>query len=829
MFWNAGILPVKYADRDVRVPGNKAGTMNKLLLFLMIMSVLCMLNATTLEVSLDGTHPYTTIQSAVYASSNGDTVLVHPGRYIENIDFIGKSITVSSDYLNNPDWSIVESTIIDGNQESSCVIAIDYEIDARLNGFSLTNGYGYDDIRFGGGIFQKRQSVLSVSNCLIVGNEGLNGGGIYTGNNCITYLSGSIIKNNQSSRSGGGLSINTSNINFDPVNINSIFNNYGNIQDIYIYNSVCNDIVLDTLSVDISAPDGYFVSYNHYSEPAPSISSNNHYITQVDSDLFVSPVGDDSNDGLTPETALKTIAYATRIIQPNEVNPNTVFLLPGIYSKELNNQFFPVAVQSHTKLLGAGEASSEVIIGDEWNNNTISVWYAEHVDVGNFHIRKNNMYDNYTLSVNECEDIIIRDIDFGEAQTNKPGLTVSQSIDIELSNCSFHDIVGNYRFKCVKTYLSKVTLNNVLLHDNNSNSSNGYVSCLDFDDSTITANNIIVANNYQDYPGGLVQYSNTANNSIGENLNLSNFLMYNNTSTSSILPMLIFFNRYDPSYISNMTIVHNIGTNQVLRLAGDYTIRNSILYNPNAGPELNIWEPSSGDSNPTYSNVDADYNLIRGGISSINGADNPNNTLTWGPHNIDTDPLFRGDVYGDVELEDIRWVQLTENSPCVNAGTPDTLGMNLPPIDITGNPRVWDNIIDMGAYEYNATPNSDETAPTPPTTIQVSHFPNPVTPNGSNGKVAFIEFTLPNKPIEKPTLEIYNIKGQKVRSIKITQSFSALVRSARLSAEEKQSGEMYSQIWDCKDDNRKLVGSGIYFYKVSSEGEEAIGKMMVIK
>jgi len=81
---------------------------------------------------------YHTIQSAIDAASDGDTVIVAPGLYYENIDFLGKAITVQSTDPSDP--AVVHATIIDGSGADCVTFRNNEDERSVLRGMSLTNG-----------------------------------------------------------------------------------------------------------------------------------------------------------------------------------------------------------------------------------------------------------------------------------------------------------------------------------------------------------------------------------------------------------------------------------------------------------------------------------------------------------------------------------------------------------------------------------------------------------------------------------------------------------------------------------------------------------------
>jgi len=146
------------------------------------------------------------------SSSSGDTVLVGPGTYLEDVDFGGKDITVIG--RDGP-----ELTFLNGSSEDSSVVIFrsGEGPGAVLEGFTITQGKGTawfspSPNRYGGGISIFNGSP-TIRNNVISDNQADWGGGMFMGIESATdqpfplprpTVEGNLIKNNTGNHGGGG-------------------------------------------------------------------------------------------------------------------------------------------------------------------------------------------------------------------------------------------------------------------------------------------------------------------------------------------------------------------------------------------------------------------------------------------------------------------------------------------------------------------------------------------------------------------------------------------------------------------------------------------------
>lgn len=152
---------------------------------------------------------FLTIQEALDAAINGDSIFVAEGLYVENIDFLGKAVSICSDVdlnVTTHDPS-PETTIIDGgnpsNPDYGSVVAFKNGegLDSILEGFTLRNGTGTslsdppNPGIYGGGVLCYYSSPTVLNN-IIDGNSSTRGGGISCYYSSANIEENSILNNN---------------------------------------------------------------------------------------------------------------------------------------------------------------------------------------------------------------------------------------------------------------------------------------------------------------------------------------------------------------------------------------------------------------------------------------------------------------------------------------------------------------------------------------------------------------------------------------------------------------------------------------------------------
>jgi len=145
---------------------------------IIFLSIITSIDVTAAVINVPADYP--TIQQGINASADGDTVLVQPETYVENINFNGHNIVLGSLFFTTQDTSYISSTIIDGNQAGTVVkFNGNFDNTTIIAGFTIQNGR---DHNYSAGIFCPEGANPSIINNIIRGNrlitEFLAGAGI---------------------------------------------------------------------------------------------------------------------------------------------------------------------------------------------------------------------------------------------------------------------------------------------------------------------------------------------------------------------------------------------------------------------------------------------------------------------------------------------------------------------------------------------------------------------------------------------------------------------------------------------------------------------------
>jgi hypothetical protein len=167
------------------------------------------LTATAAADTLEVPGQFSTIQAALTAASDGDTVLVAPGTYLENdLTFDGKEI-----YLTSSDGA--DQTVIDGGGARPVFYLVDCEgAGAVVDGFTIENGHGVATFEGGGFTILGSScppgstTMPTIRNNIIRDNttDG-SGAAIKIGSDADVLVEDNTISNNHSANYGGGLQI----------------------------------------------------------------------------------------------------------------------------------------------------------------------------------------------------------------------------------------------------------------------------------------------------------------------------------------------------------------------------------------------------------------------------------------------------------------------------------------------------------------------------------------------------------------------------------------------------------------------------------------------
>ncbi len=533
---------------------------------------------------------------------------------------------------------------------------------AILDGFTLTGGRADVGSHFYGGGINNQFSSPIIRNCVIKNNYAYRqGGGVHCYYGAPIFYNCIIKDNYAAANGGGGVSNYTSNPQFINCSILNNFNrgiysaNGGNlyIDSCIVYNNSGNGIELISSALNIT-------NSTLDSNSTNGIKSSGNSIVLINNCIFSqnghsNPWGEGYSDTDAPGS---TKVYNSTF-KNNLQGGMTVYGFATIDSCLFLNNF------------GTG-----VVIRN--NQNTV--------------IKNSRIDSNTEVGIDIIEGTIKNCIIINNS---KPGITASGSTRIEGNTIGSNGALsGSAEGGGIQTAGFNGIIINCLIENNTANAGAG----IHHKSGNATIINCILNNNQGTFGAGIYtsfQSPNTDSitidrcsfiNNIGEGLRsetygkvlVVNSIFRSDTSSGAGTSIRAIYGKVDvinTTFYNNryVNICTNCGFEIRATQSAHISINNSIL-----------WAAYNSEFNLTYdvntSYISCNYSNVKGGYV--------------GTGNLNVNPMFVDTTNYDLRLHC--------NSPLINVGTNDSIPNNVF-TDFTGNNRIYDSIVDMGAYENGST------------------------------------------------------------------------------------------------------------------------------